>query len=104
MDDVAMHIAENLHHDMAWADDPFFEQHMCLADTGRCLTLAGLQGVRQIFGPIDPAHPLTSAPCDSFDKDCITDDARGSEEHTPEPPSLLRSSLPVLQLKQKKTT
>src|SRR3546814_9823459 len=80
MDDVAMHIAENLHLDMAWADDPFFEQHMRIAETGRCLTLAGLQGVRKIFGPIDPAHPLTSAPCDSFDKDWITDDVRFASE------------------------
>src|SRR3546814_15680692 len=49
---------------------------MRIAETGRCLTLAGLQGVRKIFGPIDPAHPLTSAPCDSFDKAWITDDVR----------------------------
>src|SRR3546814_20253070 len=76
MDDVAMHIAENLHLDMAWADDPFFEQHMRIAETGRCLTLAGLQGVRKIFGPIDPAHPLTSAPCDSFVTDWIPDAVR----------------------------
>src|SRR3546814_7380440 len=76
MHNIAVHIAKNLHLDMAWADDPFFEQHMRIAETGSCLTLAGLQGVCKIFGPIDPAHPLTSAPCDRFDKDWITDDVR----------------------------
>src|SRR3546814_10314450 len=80
MDDIAVHIAKNLHPDMAWAGDPFFEQHMRIAETGRCLTLAGLQGVCQIFGPIDPAHPLTSAPCDSFDKARITDAVRFASE------------------------
>ena len=41
VDDIAVGIAEHLHFNMARIGDPFFEQHLIIAETGRSLPLAG---------------------------------------------------------------
>ncbi|CCW19023.1 hypothetical protein EBBID32_33820 [Sphingobium indicum BiD32] len=73
VDDIAMAVAKDLHLDMAWVGDPFFEQDMVIAEAGRGLALAGGERVGEIGGSIDLAHPLAAAARDRLDKDGVAD-------------------------------
>ena len=66
-------VAEDLHLDVAWGGHVCLDQDGVVAGSGLRLALGARQGIGELGGVGDPAHPLPAPARDSFDEDGIAD-------------------------------
>ncbi len=71
--DVAVRVAEHLDLDVAGLGDVFLHQHVIVAETRRCLTLARGERIEEVLVPLHQSHALAPAAGRGLDQHRVAD-------------------------------